>query len=61
MHHRSLDTAPRALWKSLIAFLPACPGCGVVLYGSVTSADELCVECLERSRESVETELGGEA
>ena len=60
MHHRSLDAAPRALWMSLIAFLPACPGCSEVLYGSVISADEFCAECLERSRESAVTELGGE-
>jgi hypothetical protein len=61
MGHLPLDSAPRALWTALLAFLPVCPGCGAVLCDSVTAADEFCVACLERSRESTRDELGGEA
>jgi len=61
MGHTSFDSAPRALWMSLLAFLPVCPGCARVLSDSAMAADEFCVECLERSRESTAEELGGES
>jgi hypothetical protein len=46
---------------ALLAFLPVCPGCSAVLSDSAIVADEFCIACLERSRESSKEELGGES
>jgi hypothetical protein len=56
--HPIIETAPRRLWTTLIALLPACVGCSAVLRAS---PDGFCDECLERSRETFDDELGGES
>jgi hypothetical protein len=61
MSYTTFDSTQRHRWMALLALLPACPGCGGVWHDGVTSRNELCIECLERSRESIEEELGGEA
>jgi hypothetical protein len=56
--HINIEKAPRHLWTQLVALLPACIGCSTVLD---PTAGEFCAECMERSRFSVEDDLGGES
>jgi hypothetical protein len=56
--YTNIDKASRHVWTQLIALLPACAGCSAVLDAA---AAEFCVECMERSRDSPEEELGGES
>jgi hypothetical protein len=60
MSYTTLDNTQRHLWMTLLALIPACPGCGEVRRSGVTPRNELCVDCLDRSRESIQDELGGE-
>jgi len=61
MSYTTFDNTQRRPWMELLALLPACPGCGAARHGGVSPRNEICVGCLERSRESVEEELGGES
>jgi hypothetical protein len=58
MHYTIVEISPCRLWMALVAQLPACVGCGDVLRAT---PDRFCVGCLDRSRDSLEDELGGES
>ena len=61
MRHDPEPTPPRRTWHALLAPLRVCCCCGALLNSTTARADTFCRECLERSRDVSDDQLGGEA
>ena len=52
---------PRRTWLAMLAAVPICFCCGISLNITTAGIDGFCRDCLDRSREVPDDQLGGEA